>query len=146
MLFSFFDNTHTLKLLVFREGQDLSASATATQLITHKSSGSENVDLTNKGVGNHSFRDVEEGSALHCAQQDWILMKWGFPIISMFDNVPIFLCCHVSVLFRSCSVPVPFLAVAHRVLVVGLFIRYHCVHCLVGSGPPVPSEFPLQMN
>ena len=55
-----------------QEGQDLSAVEAVEQLITHKSSESQNVDLTNKGMENHYLRDVEQGSPLYCVEQDRI--------------------------------------------------------------------------
>ena len=47
-----------------QEGQDFSTDAAATQLITHKSSESRTVDLTNNGMGNHYLRDVDHGSTV----------------------------------------------------------------------------------
>ncbi len=47
-----------------QEGQDFSAAAAAARLITHKSSESRSLDLTNNGMGNHYLTDVDHGS--HC--------------------------------------------------------------------------------
>ncbi len=47
-----------------QEGQDFSAAAAAAHLITHKSSESRSVDLTNNSMVNHYLRDVDHGS--HC--------------------------------------------------------------------------------
>ena len=47
-----------------QKGQDFRTSAAAAQLITHKSSESRTVDLTNNGMGNHYLRDVDHGSTV----------------------------------------------------------------------------------
>jgi hypothetical protein len=47
-----------------QEGQDFSAAAAAAYLITHMSSESRTMDLTNNGMVNHYLRDVDHGS--HC--------------------------------------------------------------------------------
>ncbi len=47
-----------------QEGQDFSAAAAASRLITHKGSESRSLDLTNNGMGNHYLTDVDHGS--HC--------------------------------------------------------------------------------
>jgi hypothetical protein len=48
----------------YSRSQDFSANAAAGHLITHKSSESRSVDLTNNGMVNHYLRDVDHGS--HC--------------------------------------------------------------------------------
>ena len=47
-----------------QEGQDFSAAAAATPLITYKSSECRSVDLANNGMCNHYLSDVDHGS--HC--------------------------------------------------------------------------------
>ena len=47
-----------------QEGQDFSAAATVTHLITYMSSESRTMHLTNNGMVNHYLRDVDHGS--HC--------------------------------------------------------------------------------
>ena len=47
-----------------QEGQDFSVAAAAAHLITHMSSESPTMDLTNNGMVNHYLRDVDHGS--HC--------------------------------------------------------------------------------
>ena len=47
-----------------QEGQDFNTAAAAAQLITHKSSESRTVDLTNNGMVNHCLRDVDHGSTV----------------------------------------------------------------------------------
>ena len=47
-----------------QEGQDFSEVASVVHLITHTSSESRIVDLTNNGIVNHYLRNVEHGS--HC--------------------------------------------------------------------------------
>jgi hypothetical protein len=47
-----------------QEGQDFSVAAASSRLITHKSSESRSLDLTNNGMDNHYLTDVDHGS--HC--------------------------------------------------------------------------------
>ena len=52
---------HRISQLHTQEDQDFSTTATV-QLITHKSSESRTVDLTNNEMDNHYLRDVDHGS------------------------------------------------------------------------------------
>ena len=53
-----------------QEGQELGSPAAAKTHIAQTSGVTQSVDLTNKGMGNHYLRDVQDVFALQCAPED----------------------------------------------------------------------------
>ncbi len=55
-----------------QEGQELGSPAVATTHIAETSVGTQNVDLTNKGMGNHYLRDVHGCRTGVCARGQYL--------------------------------------------------------------------------